>query len=311
MSVTNDHSTIFIHIPKTAGTTLRSIIEDHFPAEQLYFIYIGNASHPGMDEFLALTEAEKKQIKIFCGHQAFGFHRHLPQPCKYITVMREPVERTVSLYHHLLQEKHARHDQSVADMQRRIKSENLTLEGFVSSGITLDTDNAQTRILSGESPDFGQCGRDTLEKAKANLREHFAVAGLTERFDESVMLIHKVLGWPTPLYARKNVSGRRSHKEDIPPETLAAIRRFNALDTELYGYAQELLDEKIERLGTSFQREIEEFKIANRYFQEWFGKRNTMNELQLQLDNMTSSWSWRLTGPLRKIVGMLKTTKRF
>jgi len=102
-----------------------------------------------------------------------------------------------------------------------------------------------------------------------------------------------------------------SNKEDIPPETLDAIRSFNVLDTELYGYAQGLLDEKIERLGPSFQREIEEFKIANRYFQEWFDKRNTMNELQSKLDDMTSSWSWRLTAPLRKIVGMIKTTKRF
>lgn len=310
MTIPGDCSTIFIHIPKTAGTTLRSIIEDNFPADQSYFLYIGNALHPGMEEFSALTEEEKRKIKIFSGHFHFGFHQHLPQPCKYITVLREPVERTISLYHHLLQAENARHDQSVAEIQERMRRENLSLEGFVTSGITLDTDNAQTRILSGESPEFGQCGQATLDKAKQNLREHIAVAGLTERFDESVMLIHKVLGWPVPLYVKKNVSGRKSKREDAPPGTLEVIRRFNALDMELYRYAQGLLDERIERLGPAFRKEIEEFKIANRYFQKWFKNRKTVGELQLELDNMTHSLSWRLTGPLRKIAGIVKSAKR-
>ena len=309
MTIPGDYSTIFLHIPKTAGTTLRSIIEDNFPADQSYFLYIGNALHPGMEQFSALTEEDKRKIKIFSGHFHFGFHRHLPQPCKYITVLREPVDRTVSLYHHLLQEENARHDKSVAEIQERIRREKLSLEGFVTSGITLDTDNAQTRILSGESPRFGQCSHETLEKAKRNLREDIAVAGLTERFDESVMLIHKVLGWPVPLYVKKNVSGRRSKKEAASPKTLEVIRRFNTLDTELYNYAQGLLDEQIERLGPSFQRELEEFKIANRYFQKWFENRKSVHELQLELDNLTHSLSWKLTGPLRKIAGMVKRAK--
>jgi len=295
MSKTNDSSTIFIHIPKTAGTTLRSIIEDHFPANQLYFLYIGNALHPGMEEFSALTDEEKRKIKLFCGHFHFGYHRYLPQPCKYITVLRDPVERTVSLYHHLLQKEHARHDKSVVDIQRRINRENLTLEGFVVSGITLDTDNAQTRILSGESPEFGQCTRKTLEKAKLNLREHFAVFGLTERFDESVMLIHKVMGWPMPFYSKKNVSVRKKKRADLPRTTLETISRYNELDAELYRFAEELFDEQVRQQGAAFKYDVEYFKVAN-----------SNRELQTRIDDMLNSWSWKITSPMRKAVEMLK-----
>ena len=298
MPAVNDQSIIFIHIPKTAGTTLRSIIEDLFPREQLYFLYIGNTLHPGMEEFQALSEEEKRRIKIFCGHQAYGFHRYLPQPCKYITVMRDPIERTVSLYHHLLQEKHARHDQSVADIQKIIKSENLSLERFVASGITVDTDNAQTRILSGESPDFGQCSRETLEKAKKNLREHFIVTGLTERFDETVMLIHKILGWPTPYYRKQNVAAGKREKADLPSATLDTIHRFNEFDSELYNFARELFEEQIKRQGASFANEVEYFKVAN-----------ANRQLQARIDELTNSWSWKITGPMRKAVDMMKNLK--
>lgn len=220
--------------------------------------------------------------------------------------MREPVGRTISLYHHLLQEENARDDQSVAEMQSRIKSENLSLEEFVTSGITLDTDNAQTRILSGESPKFGQCNRETLEKAKSNLQQHFIATGLTERFDESIMLIHKTMGWPTPFYVKKNVSSHSPKKDGPSQKTIEAIQQFNELDTELYGFAEELLNEQIEKLGYSFTQEIEEFKIANRYYQEWFLRLQTNKSLQLQIDNLLNSWSWKVTAPMRKIVGIIK-----
>lgn len=306
MTESKDLSTIFIHIPKTAGTTVRSILEDCLPRERLYFLYLENASNPGMAEFEALTIEEKQNIQVYCGHFDFGFHRYLPQPCKYITIMREPVGRTISLYHHLLQEENARDDISVAKMQSRIKSEKLSLEDFVASGITLDTDNAQTRILSGESPKFGQCSQEILEKAKSNLKQHFAATGLTERFDESIMLIHKVMGWPTPFYVKQNVS-RNSSKEQSPPQrTIETIKQFNQFDIQLYDFAETLLNEQIEKQPPSFAREIEEFKIANRLVTELLKDKRSKILLEQQINALKNSWSWRMTAPMRKIVGIIK-----
>lgn len=61
MPESKDLSTIFIHIPKTAGTTVRSILEDCLPRERLYFLYLGSTKNPGMAEFEALTIEEKKK----------------------------------------------------------------------------------------------------------------------------------------------------------------------------------------------------------------------------------------------------------
>jgi len=195
-------------------------------------------------------------------------HRQIPQYCKYITVLRDPIERIISLYHHHLHENHTRTDKNAVIIQSQLKSGEITLADFVSSGISPQTDNCQTRFLSGELPGFGQCTGEMLEKAKNNLREHFIVAGLTERFDESVLLMQKALKWTTPCYVKQNISSQRSQKEEIDQATLETILRFNELDTELYNFAQELLEGQIEQQGAGFEKELEEFRTAIRLFEE-------------------------------------------
>ena len=191
-------------------------------------------------------------------------------------------------------------------MQSRIKNGNLSLEGFVSSGITLDTDNAQTRILSGESPKFGQCSQEILEKAKSNLKQHFAATGLTERFDESIMLIHKIMGWPTPFYAKQNVSSNSAKEQSPPQRTIETIKQFNQFDIQLYDFAETLLNEQLEKQPPSFAREIEEFKIANRLVAELLKDKRSKILLEQQINDLKNSWSWRMTAPMRKIVGIIK-----
>ena len=36
------------------------------------------------------------------GHVFYGVHEHIPQPTEYITVLREPIARVVSMYNHVL-----------------------------------------------------------------------------------------------------------------------------------------------------------------------------------------------------------------
>lgn len=269
MTDVNAISTIFVHVPKTAGTTFRAIIENTFPKKQICRIYHGSVNFMGMDEFLALADEDKKKFRIFCGHFEFGLHRKIPQPCKYITVMRNSIERTISLYHHHMQGKHARADKNVEDIHARIKNDDFSLSEFVSSGISFrNTDNGQTRLLSGEAPAFGQCNRTMLDTAKENLRNHFVVTGLTERFDESVLLMQKALGWPAPYYLSQNIATDRVKYEDLPQSTLETIRRSNELDTELYEYAEKLLEEKIARYGAEFEKELEQFRTGNSLYQK-------------------------------------------
>jgi hypothetical protein len=105
---------------------------------------------------------------------------------------------------------------------------------------------------------------ETLARAKANLRRHFAVAGLTERFDESLVLMARQLDWPGPLfYRRANVTSNRPRAEEIDPDIRARFEERNQLDRQLYCYVAQRLDAQIEKAGARFQWDLRLLQARN------------------------------------------------
>ncbi|MEB3357427.1 MAG: sulfotransferase family 2 domain-containing protein [Synechococcales bacterium] len=247
-----DPSLIFVHIPKTAGRTLCHIITRHY--EEPLTCWSNKTPLTDISQF---SEERKRQIKLFYGHMPFGAHQLLPQPCRYFTLLRDPVERVISHYAFILRSPtHARYP---------VVKAASSIREYVSCGLHLQADNGQVRILSGvgrEIP-FGECAREHLELAKRNLRDYFLVVGTSERFDETVLILSQLMGWATPYYPRLNVSRNRLKQESLSAVELDAIRRFNILDTELYHYANELLDAQVKAQGEVFGKELRDFQRVN------------------------------------------------
>lgn len=254
---------IFLHVPKAAGTTLRKIIERQYKSEAI--LTTGEPWHEWVKEFESLPQAQKKGIRIFLGHLRFGFHAYLPQPSTYFTMLRDPVDRIVSYYYFVLESP----DHYLYDI---VTSQNMTLKDLLCSEISTEFDNGQTRSISGigHRIGFGQCSPETLQAAQANLREHFAVVGLTEHFDESLLLLKRTFGWRIPFYVRENVTKNRPRREEMPKDTLDLIARYNQLDIKLYRYAQKLFDELISQQGTTFERDVNSFKVLNEYYGKFY-----------------------------------------
>ncbi len=142
----------------------------------------------------------------------------------------------------------------------------MDLGEFVASGVFREMDNGQVRQLtaSGHLP-FGTCTPALLEQAIANLERHFCVVGLQERFDESVVLLRRALGWKIPpLYRRRNVGRRPSAEAGLSAETLRIVQEHNALDLQLYEYALARLERTIHEQGPGFALELQLFRAANR-----------------------------------------------
>jgi hypothetical protein len=87
-----------------------------------------------------------------------------------------------------------------------------------------------------------------LEDAKSNLRS-FAFVGIRERFEESVVLLQRLLGLEAVPYFDRHVNPDRPRVEDVPAPLLAAIAAHNRLDTALYAFALELFEERVARTG--------------------------------------------------------------
>jgi hypothetical protein len=143
-------------------------------------------------------------------------------------------------------------------------SSGLSIEDFVLHLSCREADNDQTRRISGLEPVFGACSISILEKAKDNLRRYFSVVGVTEYFDETLILIKRMLGWTyEACYLPNLVNKDRPTSASLPQKSVDAILERNELDVKLYEFAKESLYERIADQGPDFHSEVRIFKALN------------------------------------------------
>jgi hypothetical protein len=257
---------LFLHLPKTAGSTLKACLWDEYAIESanddgwfhdgIYYFPYGfhKARRPRFTRAVRAALA-RDDLRAVTGHFWFGLHRHVPRPSVYVTLLRDPVERVVSLYHHVLKvEDELLHDEVVA--------RGASLAEFVAAFACREVDNDQTRRIAGVEPPFGEVDEAVLEQAKRNLRE-FAFVGVTERFDESLLALKRRLGWENVLYLPALVNRDRPAVAALPPGAVEAIEARNEHDRALYEYACRLLDGDVAAGGEGFAAELAELRERN------------------------------------------------
>lgn len=253
----SETTVIFPHIPKTAGTTLLNILDRHYPAPHIYSL--GLDAHAAVNAFKTLPAAERRQIRLLRGHMPFGLHADLPQPSTYITVLRDPIERVVSEYYFILRTpQHYLHDM--------VAKNNMSLKALLESEMALMMNDGQTRLLSGVwgKAAFGDCSPADLELARQHLSQYFSVVGLTERFDETLLLLKRTLGWRQDIFYRpQNVADNHSDRQALDAGTLALVAEVNQQDLALYAHAQVLFTAQLERQSPLFPLQVKLFQWAN------------------------------------------------
>src|SRR5258707_12142099 len=93
-----DRTLIFVHIPKTAGTTLAIILRKLYSTDRTGS---GYAVKPH-DLYSRLSAAERQSHDLVLGHLAYGLHQHVLRPYAYVGFVREPADRLMSLYYYIV-----------------------------------------------------------------------------------------------------------------------------------------------------------------------------------------------------------------
>ncbi|MFC1908579.1 hypothetical protein ACFLXD_01725 [Chloroflexota bacterium] len=266
-NVNKEKTLLVFHIPKTGGNTIQRLIERKFSKDAMFLFHGGlpEGFQKDVDLLERLSEEDKRRIRCIWGGPFCGIHKYLPQPSIYVALFRDPIERVISDYYWVLRRRtNAAHNEVV--------SKNMSLEDYVINGVWRAW-NGQTRFIRRvpevSPPGHGpvSLSNDDLEIAKANLRQNF-VFGLIERFDESLILLKRTLGWRTKdiFYVKQNVARNRPAKDRIGSETVKLIEDHNELDIKLYEFVKQMFEERIARQGTSFNRELQTFRLLNTVF---------------------------------------------
>lgn len=198
----------------------------------------------------------------------FGGHEFLPGPSTYITLIREPVALAISQYRFVLRTPNHR-------LHETVTSSGMSLDEYVRGGVSLEVDNSQTRVISGDvATPFGEVTTEMLETAKRHIEERFSMVGLTERFDESIVWLSELFGWSKLSYVRVKVAPK-SQQAPVDPGTIRYLEELNCFDGDLYSFAERRLDEAISRYP-SFEQDLAQAKKMNVLYRPWGAVRHTI-----------------------------------
>jgi Sulfotransferase family len=247
---TAEQTLIFLHIPKSAGTTVNRLIEGEYPLFQMFSVD-PVFSRWSCRHLWSLPPERLKRFRIFKGHMLFGLHEILPQPASYFAVFRDPIDRVISAFyfmrHYVLHPNYWKF--------RRL---NWELEDFVRNS---PRDNVQTKMVAG-APYEEPCTPAIFENAKRNLCTHFSVIGLSERFEESLALMKLRYGWKLESYSSFNVTRKRPKKRELAPATLDLIAKKNSFDVALYRLASEIFQEDLEQNAAAVNAVVQSLESA-------------------------------------------------
>ncbi len=233
---------VFVHIEKAAGTTLNHILRCNFP---LAHYDVRPFSEKSRNVFL--PEDLKLVLKINPFTRSISGHAIRPfvpldsvtDDLKYITVLREPVQRYISRFYYLKKKFYPK----------------LTFQDFINDPTTF---NFQTKKIAGS---------DDAERAITILKDKFFLVGLTEEFDTFLLLLqHKLLPFKfNPCYKPQNTAANKKQYNELRHSLLTKfgdmIKERNSSDIKLYRYVRdELFPEEKALLEGTLEHELKRFR---------------------------------------------------
>ncbi len=237
MKISPEAPLCFVHLQKTAGTSLIAWLSGQIDENE--FIQ----EVPGVSTVKEI-QAEKGRFTAISGHFKGSIRRVLPPTTYYTTILRSPIERTISAFYH-----DQRNGRFLNSEHSNFQSISLS-DAVKSPAFPHFYWNCQANTLSTFADEFtppsaGEWDNITTEtelrilSAAKKALQTFSCVGVTEFFDEYLELLTTQLDLPgTEPGPRLNTSpSGQIELSNYDPFTIQALEFLNRLDIQLYCFA--------------------------------------------------------------------------
>ena len=281
---------LFIHIPKTAGATFRSLLARNYRRKDSFVIH---DLYPEISlEYLhGLSSQELNNYGMIAGH---GAHYLLPKVKDFrsIIFLRDPVAQIISSYYHVKRSPHSQLHQPLSHVK--------DLKGYYEFLTKNDGFNMQTMYLARDQQDFihkkrfMKISRGNYDKA-LQILEKINYVFLTEYFDEALYIIQQEFDLKHLYYTYKNRSPQRQSANENA-ELLSKIKEEQYWDYKLYEYARYRYQDLRNRYSSTIEEEVMNFKIRNRLYNNTLGKIITLNDriINMFYTSINVKRSWKI-----------------
>ena len=248
----SESALIFVHIPKCGGNSFLAFLKSQLPDDASVFDTYDLNGNPELfgkvqkydlrlSEFKSMPLPKRDSHDFIYGHMPYGLHRHISRPCQYVTIVREPVDRVVSLYWFVRNApKHYLHN----------FAHRHSLVEFACSDESFELDNGQTRLLCGRygcynSDISDRVNQQDCDQAIAHAVKPDNVTGILGEYKNTLRLVRHHFGFRYSAPVRKNVTSQRRPTSDLTSKEIDAIKLRNEFDVRLYESVKKEFDRRL------------------------------------------------------------------
>ena len=245
----------FLHIPRTGGTYLESVLVSMGP--ERFFNFFGTPNNQivnkiGIIEYIENDNSKCNRIlnnpnwqtcELFSGHFSRNIDKCIGHDnVEYMTVLREPIQRTTSFVKRVTSSKGFSRAMMKNDSSINSDGFWLNFESYIKEGSKLGLrpherhgfSNYMTKVIAGENlcTEVIDVNSEVLKRAKNNLKDMIYVG----RFEEYSKTVKDILSL---FNVDSRFQDRGLQTSIIPYTTKTLISSINEYDTELYQYFME------------------------------------------------------------------------
>ena len=228
----------FVHMHKTAGTALLQRLRLALGEDAIYPTASDNWTYfatMNLDLLRRRFADQADRIRVVTGHFPLCTTEVLGVPFTTFTVLRDPVERTLSALRDMRERDAEHRGKPLAEIYADPVKFRCLIQNHMVKMLALTCQEMTDGFLTVVDLDAAH-----LERAKRNLAERIDVWGVQEHFEEFCDELMRRFGWDLgpPRFAN------RSTPYDAGDGLRERIAHDNPLDVELYRFARELRTER-------------------------------------------------------------------